>query len=78
MRKNTIYKARFNSYDINDDDFYVFKITSDMKYNEIDESSYYDSILLIYRGGTCEYAISFYPNDWSYIEELSSLEEALL
>jgi hypothetical protein len=77
MRKGSIYKAKYNNYDVNDSDFYIFKIISDMKYNEIDQSPYYDSILLVYRGSSCEYRLLLYPHDWQIIEELSSLEKEL-
>ena len=78
MRLNSTYKARYNLYDVNDANFYVFKIISDMKYNENEQVPYYEAILLIHDGQRCDYKVSFYPYDWSIIEKLTSLEEELL
>jgi hypothetical protein len=73
IKVNEVYKVRYNIYDITDSNTYIIKILSDKKIDYPMINIYHEAVVL-----GVNHAIHFYPNDWSDIQELSSLERELL
>lgn len=70
MKIGKVYKLQYNVYDITDINIYVVKVVSE---GETLVGTHYEVDLI----GT-KYTFHIYLNDWSIIQELSSLEMELL
>jgi len=70
MKIGKVYKLQYNIYDITDIGVYIVKVVSQ---DETLVGTHYVVDLI----GT-KYTFHIYPRDWSFIQELSSLEMELL
>jgi hypothetical protein len=73
MKINKVYRVQYNVYDIYDIGEYLLEIISEGKVNYPNINMYYKAKFV----GT-NYIVHFYPNEWSKVQELSSLEQELL
>jgi hypothetical protein len=73
LKLNTIYKARYHVYDITDIGVYLLEIISESNLLYPRAGVYYEAKLV-----GAGHVVHFYPDDWSEIEEISSLEKELL